>query len=98
MIKKITLLNERSISEEANIDKSSEKALDQMRERLQNEVEFLSKATLLMSFLKQFPDVRVTEAIKANFGPDSYTIKRKSKKYRVYHVHGGLYIHEEDQP
>lgn len=97
MIKKVTLLNERSISEEASIDKSSEKALDQMRERLQNEVEFLSKAALLMSFLKQFPDVRVTEAIKANFGPDSYTIKRKSKKYRVYHVHGGLYIHEEDQ-
>lgn len=96
MIKKITVLNDRSISEEASIDKSSEKALDQMRERLQNEAEYLSKAALLMSFLKQFPDVRVTEAIKANFGPDSYTIKRKSKKYRVYHVHGGLYIHEED--
>lgn len=97
MITKVTLLNERSISDQTTQYKNTKTVLEYMRGRLHNEAEFLSKASLMMSYLNQFPEVRISEAIKAHFGPDSYTINRKTKKYRVYHVHGGLYIHEEDK-
>lgn len=96
MITKITILNPPALSWEVNPNKSSEDILEQAGKEFSVSAEFLSKASLLMSYLKNYPE-SIENAIKAHFGPDSYAINIKTKKRRIYHVIGGLYIHEEDK-
>lgn len=95
MIRKITVINQRALSWEHNEFKPVNifaAAAKQMR----TEEDFFRKAALLISMLGNFPEQSIEKMIVAHFGPNSYSMTKKTRKSRSWFVHGGLYIHEED--
>lgn len=97
MITKITILNPRALSWEINPNKSLEDILKQAEKEFRENAEFFDKAKSLMSFLNYAKDIPIHKAIVAIFGPNTYSLNTQTKKRRIYHVIGGLYIHEEDK-
>lgn len=95
MITKITLINQRSMSWEYNKSRPEYKHMDLCVVGLAGETVWFEKAVALMTRLQSFPDSNIEETIK-EFFESNYEIKKKTKKYRVYFIFGGLYIHEED--
>lgn len=104
MIRKITFINPRAESWEFNEFKPTNILSDAAKACFDNEL-FYSRARILLELLKKkyepdpfssgLPNESVKELIESTFGMN-YDIKIKTKKSRVYYVHGGLYIHEED--
>jgi len=60
-----------------------------------NMAERYEKIGGLLSFLKQYPDHDIKQAIGLFFGPINIDVKQKTKKKRSYSI-PYLYIHEED--
>lgn len=89
MITKISIINERGKSFDKN-DVLKNAAINFSREAA-----FFDMASKLMMYLHEFPYCDLERTIETHFG-QNYSITQKTKKCRTYHIHGGLYIHEED--
>ena len=94
MIRKVTIINDKALSWEL-IDSKPKNILKPASETLREHGVFYHKAASLISFLEQFPEASIEQAIGAHFGPKSYSVSVKTKKKRTWFVYGGLYIHEE---
>ena len=76
---------------------SAKSMLNAATHEISRNAEFYNRSASLVSFLREYPDHDVEQAINLTFPPGSFTINPKTKTSRTYFINGGLYIHETDK-